>query len=161
RGRDLARERPFLLGVEVLSRHADAAAREDRRDGGDRGEGRGDHDLARRKRGADPRADLLRQDAGLGRGLVHLPVAGHGRLPCHLSARPATPGSGSPARNSSVAPPPVETWVMRSARPICVIAATLSPPPTIVVALLSASAFATASVPSAKGFISNAPIGPF
>src|SRR5262249_59212248 len=104
---------------------------------------------------------LLCEGAGFGRRLVHLPVAGEDGLPSHLSAKQATPGSGSRARNSSVAPPPVETWVMRSARPICVIAATLSPPPTIVVALLSASAFATASVPSAKGFISNAPIGPF
>ena len=49
--------------------------------------------------------------------------------------RQATPGSGSPARNSSEAPPPVETWSIRSARPICLTAATLSPPPTTVVAV--------------------------
>jgi K(+)-stimulated pyrophosphate-energized sodium pump len=41
------------------------------------------------------------------------------------------------------------------------VAAAESPPPTIVTARESASAFAIRLVPSAKGFISNTPIGPF
>ena len=49
-------------------------------------------------------------------------------------AGPSMPGSSRPSRNSSEAPPPVEMWVIRSARPCSSIAATESPPPTTTVA---------------------------
>src|SRR5438045_8096697 len=69
------------------------------------------------------------------------------------------------SRNSSDAPPPVLTWLTLSARCICSTAAALSPPPMIVTALFfavaSATAWAMARVPSANGFFSNTPIGPF
>ena len=42
------------------------------------------------------------------------------------------PGSSFPSRNSREAPPPVEIWVILSARPRRCTAATLSPPPTMV-----------------------------
>ena len=35
----------------------------------------------------------------------------------HHRSSAATPGSVLPSRNSSVAPPPVETWVIASAKP--------------------------------------------
>ena len=64
--------------------------------------------------------------------------------------RHATPGSSLPSRNSSEAPPPVEMWVILSAKPNFSTAAALSPPPTIVTAPLSAMARAMARVPEAK-----------
>ena len=75
-----------------------------------------------------------------------------------------TPGSSRPSRNSSEAPPPVEMWVIRSARPCWVTAATESPPPTTTVApasARSASIRATAFVPCANDGISKTPSGPF
>ena len=57
------------------------------------------------------------------------------------------PGRVLPSRNSREAPPPVETWLILSARPNLLIAATESPPPTTLVASLSASALATSPVP--------------
>ncbi len=53
------------------------------------------------------------------------------------SERAATPGSTLPSRNSRAAPPPVETWDMRSASPADVTAAAESPPPTTVKAPLA------------------------
>ena len=50
---------------------------------------------------------------------------------------------------------------MRSATAARRTAATESPPPTIEVAGLAATALATARVPWAKGAVSNTPIGPF
>ena len=44
------------------------------------------------------------------------------------------PGSVVPSKNSSEAPPPVDTWLTASARPIPEIAEAESPPPTIVMA---------------------------
>ena len=73
----------------------------------------------------------------------------------------ARPGSGSPSRNSSEAPPPVEMCVMSPARPERMTAATESPPPTTLMAPLSATAAAIAIVPAANGGTSNMPIGPF
>src|SRR5436853_7268795 len=63
------------------------------------------------------------------------PIAGD-----HLLVSAATPGNTSPARNSSDAPPPVETCVIRSATPASVIAATESPPTTIGIASAEATA---------------------
>ena len=73
----------------------------------------------------------------------------------------ATPGSSLPSRSSSDSPPPVETHDTRSARPSSVSARTESPPPTTVNAFASATACATAFVPSAKRGHSKTPIGPF
>src|SRR6266568_1805718 len=78
-----------------------------------------------------------------------------------LSVRASTPGSFSPDRNSSVAPPPVETCVILSPTPAKWTAAAESPPPTIETAEEAATARATASVPSANCGISKTPIGPF
>src|SRR5262249_7935671 len=92
---------------------------------------------------------------------VHLPVARKHERPHALSSA-ATPGSSLPSRNSSDAPPPVETWVSLSSIPAT--AATESPPPTTVTAPLapaSTSAAATARVPASNGGVSNTPIGPF
>ena len=61
------------------------------------------------------------------------------------------PGSSSPSRNSREAPPPVEMWVILSAKPSCSTAAAESPPPMMEMASLSAMALATAMVPPAKG----------
>ena len=77
------------------------------------------------------------------------------------SSRAATPGNTLPSKYSKEAPPPVEMWLIFSAKPSFSIAATESPPPTILTARLLATAFATASVPLQKASISNTPIGPF
>src|SRR3984893_15453915 len=79
-----------------------------------------------------------------------------------LSVSASTPGSFLPSRNSSEAPPPVEMWVILSATPAALTAATESPPPTIVVApAFSARASAIWKVPLAKGGNSKTPMGPF
>ncbi len=62
----------------------------------------------------------------------------HGR---YLLLSASTPGNFLPSRNSSEAPPPVEIWVILSATPAALTAATLSPPPTMETAApLSATA---------------------
>ena len=66
---------------------------------------------------------------------------------CHCAA---TPGSSLPSRNSREAPPPVEMWLILSAKPSWFTAAAESPPPMMVVASVSASALATAMVPFAR-----------
>src|SRR5205823_7686042 len=99
----------------------------------------------------------------LGGGLVHLPVSADERATRHSSST-LIPGSSRPSRNSSEAPPPVETCVTLSASPISAIAAAESPPPTTVRVprfVASASAWATARVPAAYSGASNIPIGPF
>ena len=58
----------------------------------------------------------------------------------YLSSRQAMPGSSKPSRNSREAPPPVEMWVILSAKPSCSQAAAESPPPTMVTASESARA---------------------
>ena len=81
-------------------------------------------------------------------GLRGFALAGRRRR----SSRTATPGSSRPSRNSSEAPPPVEMWVIRSARPCCSTAATESPPPTTTVAPASArSASIARDRPSCRG----------
>src|SRR2546426_5640554 len=82
---------------------------------------------------------------------VHLPIRGEQQR-SHASSRAATPGSTFPSRNSSDAPPPVDTCENLSSSPAT--AAAESPPPTIVIAPFvpaSTSASATARVPSANG----------
>src|ERR1700674_5357158 len=78
-----------------------------------------------------------------------------------LSVSASTPGSFLPSRNSSDAPPPVEMWVILSATPAALTAATESPPPTIVVApAFSATASAILKVPLANGGKLKTPMGP-
>ena len=60
------------------------------------------------------------------------------------------PGSCFPSKNSSEAPPPVEMWVIFSAKPTCSTAAAESPPPTIVIASTSAIAWAVPLVPTPR-----------
>ena len=77
--------------------------------------------------------------------MVHLPVAADERLAvghvsvdsmrpdrrsAAVSRRAASPGRSPCSMNSSDAPPPVETWSTRSARPNSRAALALSPPPT-------------------------------
>src|SRR5919205_69626 len=163
-GRDLARVRAVLrLGRAVLTGDVYVGAFEavgHRLQGGEGG--RDDHVAV-----VGVRHQGLQIDRGLHRladQLVHLPVPGYDRFSIHLSLSAATPGSSSPARNSSVAPPPVEMCVILSASPACWMAETESPPPTMTVApfsAASATACASPTVPSSKPFSSNMPIGPF
>src|SRR5207247_7406798 len=98
---------------------------------------------------------------GLGWPDVHLPVRGEDER-SHLSSSAATPGNSFPSRNSSDAPPPVETCVSLSSIPAT--AATESPPPTTVTAPFfpaAARAFAIAREPASNGGRWNAPLGPF
>ena len=55
----------------------------------------------------------------------------------------------------------MDTCVIRSARPNWLTAATESPPPTTVVPLQSATAFAISCVPCANSGNSKTPMGPF
>src|SRR5699024_3575553 len=72
------------------------------------------------------------------------------------------PGNSLPSKNSSDAPPPVETCVKSSSKPSCSAAVAESPPPMIVIASSSfASDSHTLIVPCAKLDISKTPIGPF
>ena len=79
----------------------------------------------------------------------------------YLSVRASTPGSFLPSRNSRLAPPPVEMWVILSATPAFFTAETESPPPMMEMALESATACAILVVPTAKAGISKTPMGPF
>src|SRR2546422_10964486 len=106
-------------------------------------------------------AEQLQVGSSVIRPEVRLPVGGE-QQPPHAPSSAMTPGSGLPSRNSSEAPPPVETCESLSSRPAT--AAAESPPPTMVVAPLavaSTSASATALVPASKGGVSETPIGPF
>src|SRR3989449_10419551 len=110
--------------------------------------------LARRKKS-------VKVLAGLERTHIHLPVRGEDEG-SHPSSSAATPGNSFPSRNSSDAPPPVETCVSVSSIPAT--AATESPPPTTVTVPFlpaSTSAVAIARVPASNGGVSNTPIGPF
>src|ERR1039457_1466516 len=80
-----------------------------------------------------------------------------GYLCYRLSA--ATPGSSMPARNSSDAPPPVETCVILLVTPAALMAFSESPPPTMETAPDAAIALASATVPASKGGFSKIPIG--
>ena len=64
--------------------------------------------------------------------------------------------------NSREAPPPVEMCVILSASPAFVTAAAESPPPIIVLQSVNSAKYsAIAFVPTANGFNSNTPTGPF
>src|SRR6266496_1539841 len=161
RSRDRAGERALGFPVNVLrsGQHV-AMARDALRDCLERNGRREEphrsleRDLTGRKEGAQ----VL---AGLDRAYVHFPVAREDER-SHASSSAATPGSSFPSRNSSDAPPPVETCVSLSSIPAT--AATESPPPTTVTAPFfpaSTRAFAIARVPASNGGVSNTPIGPF
>src|ERR1035437_499268 len=116
--------------------------------------------------------------------LVHLPITSNNQFPffihkmvilapsllcafalIHFSLNAATPGRTWPSRNSRLAPPPVLMKVTLSPNLALFNASTRSPPPMMLLAPLfcvkSATARATAKVPSANRLSSNKPIGPF
>src|SRR5690606_32501056 len=140
-----AGERPARLEVEVLRRERDRAAPQRLSRRVERREDGREHDLARGGLGFELRAQLARERARLVGEQVHLEIAGDDGPPRHRSA--STPGSFRPSRNSSDAPPPVETWPNEDARPARLTAATLSPPPTTEKAELAAMARAMPNVP--------------
>ena len=72
-----------------------------------------------------------------------------------------TPGNSLPSKNSKDAPPPVDTCVILSSKPILDTASTVDPPPIIVIACVFTILVAIAFVPEEKLLISNTPIGPF
>src|SRR5260370_8320639 len=84
-----------------------------------------------------PGAEQLQVGSSIIRPEVHLPVGGE-QQPPHASSSAATPGCGLPSRNSSDAPPPVETWGSLSASP-ATAAAESPPPPTPVAPRFPAS----------------------
>src|SRR5581483_1235128 len=144
RAGDVAGVRALVVAVEVLAAEADARARERLGDRGQERERREDGDVAggrhlggRRAGGTGALAETGPQrgaeGARLARQQVHLPVRrrerrARRRAPAHERST-STPGSGRPASSSSEAPPPVETWEIRSAAPAWWTAATVSPPP--------------------------------
>src|SRR6202011_3825314 len=150
--------------AQVLRAQADRRASERVVRRGQRGERRADHgvDVRQRQRA---RAHVRDERARLRDRLVHLPVPDDERLARAHGYRSsaATPGSVLPSRNSSVAPPPVETCVIASAKPSACAAAAASPPPTTLVApcrVASAIASPTTRVPFRYGGFSYTPIGP-
>src|SRR5205085_4997526 len=154
-------EGAFGLPVDVLRSHQNVAVTGDGlRYRFDRQRGREEPDRAfvRHFPGRKECAQVLARFAGTH---VHLPVARKDEW-SHASSSAATPGSSFPSRNSSDAPPPVDTWLSWSSIPAT--AATESPPPTTVTAPFlpaSTSALAIARVPASNGGVSNTPIGPF
>src|SRR5467141_403942 len=107
---DRAGERPLRLPVDVLSTDDDVPmAGDPLSDRLDRHRRRKEPhrplmgDLASGKEGAD----VL---AGFDGAHIHFPIAREDQGP-HASSSAATPGSSLPSKNSSDAPPPVETWV--------------------------------------------------
>lgn len=81
----------------------------------------------------------------------------------YFSSRAATPGRTLPSKSSREAPPPVEMWLIFSARPAFSTAATESPPPIMVVQpepVKVARVSATANVPLANASHSKTPRGP-
>src|SRR4051812_29521479 len=163
--RAFARECSFRLGRDVLRADSDFRAlfqrHRHRLDGDDR---RTENDGAPSVPGIQAQ-ELGDELAGRARPVMHLPVCDEDRLLHYRrSSRAATPGSSLPSRNSSDAPPPVDTWLILSSRFASATAAAESPPPTTVIAPLSvaaAIASAMARVPLSNGGVSNTPIGPF
>src|SRR6185295_15387989 len=84
-----------------------------------------------------------------------------GRDTDYLSGRAATPGSSMPAKNSRVAPPPVDICEILPATPADSTAFSESPPPTTESAPEFATALAIATVPLSNGGFSKTPMGPF
>src|SRR2546425_9354037 len=166
RRRDLAGVGALRLPVDVLRPETDLRAGNCLGDGLEGREGRGDRHLAAGY-AADRLGERSRERHGLASRPVHLPVAGDQRCAIHVSgsvagsSRARIPGSSRPSRNSSDAPPPVETCVTAASAPARASAAIESPPPTTVVPREAASAAATASVPRLNASTSKMPIGPF
>ena len=153
RRRDLAGVRALGLPVHVLRVRREAGLdarvqrgvrrRDDRVDAVDAGEPRGE------RRGSGPR------------NIFQLPATITARI-LRVAGIAATPGSSLPSSSSRLAPPPVETHEIFSARPSSFSARTESAPPTTENARsFAATASATAFVPSAKRGHSKTPIGPF
>src|SRR5690606_8354792 len=169
--RDLAGVRPLVRPEDVLGAQLDPGAFDHLGHRVERGKRGAEHHLHPLELIAHQDLQLLGQADGLRDRLVHLPVAGNDGFSHHytsLAGAPpsrsrsaATPGSSFPSRNSRLAPPPVETCDIFSASPACCTAAAESPPPMMLKAPDSATARATARVPSAKGAISKTPMGPF
>ena len=61
-------------------------------------------------------------------------VINYRNLTAYASSKAAIPGKTLPSSNSKLAPPPVEIWLIWSAKPTFSTAATESPPPIMVVA---------------------------
>src|SRR5262249_33226650 len=151
RRRNLAGKRALLLVIHVLRAQLDGRSRQYRMHGGQRDRWRAEHylDPAHRHQIAENTGGKV---ARLGGAKMHLPLARANRRAITHDAPPpvfdplsssyrasrlrsaATPGTSRPSRNSSDAPPPVETCVTFSAAPAASTAAAESPPPTIVVA---------------------------
>src|SRR6266566_1555017 len=156
-----SRERALGLPIDVLGTDGDVPMigdiLRDRLDRHCRGE-KPHRPLARDFAGRKECAQVL---VGFDGPDVHLPVAREDQR-SHASSNAATPGNSFPSRNSSDAPPPVETCVSLSSIPAT--AAAESPPPITVTAPFfpaSTSAVAIARVPASNGGVSNTPIGPF
>src|SRR6266576_971185 len=131
RRRDGARKCALRLPIDVLrSRHDVPVARDILRHGleGHRGREKPHGPLVGDFAGRKERAQVLPRFRG---AHMHLPVGREDQGP-HASSSAATPGNAFPSRNSSDAPPPVETCVSLSSIPAT--AATESPPPTTVTA---------------------------
>ena len=164
RRRDLAGEGALVLPVHVLGRQPHRACPAAPRPTRERGEGRDDDDLqppASRHALRDSRTSATaprRPSCSSSSCRRSTATSAHGVV---LAGRP-TPGSG--VAGSGTRARRRRPWTRgRSCprAPSALTAATLSPPPTTVVPSPSAIARATASVPSANGFISNTPMGPF
>src|SRR5882672_3416116 len=159
--RDGSRKCALRLPIDVLrSRHDVPVARDILRHGleGHGGREKPHGPLVGDFAGRKERPQVLPRFGG---AHMHLPVRRKDQGP-HASSSAATPGNSFPSRNSSDAPPPVETCVSLSSIPAT--AATESPPPTTVTAPFfpaSTRAFAIARVPASNGGVSNTPIGPF
>src|SRR5207249_6347294 len=155
----LAGECALLLVVTVLRKELDGGPLQDLLHRRQRRERRRDRDLGL---GRHLLLQLPHELHRLGGGLVHLPVSAD-ELATRHSSSTLIPGSSRPSRNSSEAPPPVETWVTLSASPISAIAAAESPPPTTVRVPrfgASATAPATARGPGANSDTSKSRIRP-
>src|SRR5262245_21909437 len=98
------------------------------RDRAKSGEGWGYDDLCPGRFSLYYTSDFACEFLALCLAAVHLPVANHQRDGHWLSSKAFTPGSSLPSRNSKVAPPPVDKWLIFSATPAAATAATVSPP---------------------------------
>src|SRR3954454_13562879 len=153
RRRDLACVRALVLPVDVLRI---------RREPGLDAMREGDPGRAHDGLDAGDACKALGKRHGI-RSREHLPVAGDDH---DATSTPdgiaATPGSSLPSSSSRLAPPPVETHVIRAASPSSLSARTESAPPTTENdASFAATASATAFVPSANRGHSKTPMGPF
>ena len=132
-GRHFARVRSVSGRSDILSTQYDIAPFYNLRDRIEIDEGRSDHIFIRFAFQLQNQILCERNRFGFAR--IHLPVSRNIMCPCHKNscrkinnfqtrrlsinyfcAKIAMPGSVFPSRNSSDAPPPVETWLILSAR---------------------------------------------